>query len=105
MHIILPSLKWNKVIDGFDFDFGPCKEYYERSQLPPDTIFPRLGQIWEAIRDCEVGFRASIAWPEFRFIKHRCGDGSEVTMPDGGLVFAPSKAHPAYPWGRAQFPK
>ena len=42
---------------------------YERLLLPPDTAFPRVGQIWETVRDCEVHFQAwrtvrvSNAWP------------------------------------------
>ena len=27
---------------------------YEVSLLPPDTVFPRVGQIWETVRECVV---------------------------------------------------
>src|SRR5207247_21166 len=33
---------------------------YERALLPPDITFPHGGQIWEAMRDCEVNFIAFI---------------------------------------------
>jgi hypothetical protein len=37
-------------------DFARRSQDYERSLLPPDIMFPRTGQIWEAVRDCEVNF-------------------------------------------------
>ena len=56
----LPPLpKWNKTTDDIDSaDFLRRSQDYERSLLPPDLIFPRTGQIWEAVRDCEVNFMA-----------------------------------------------
>jgi hypothetical protein len=52
-------LKWSKAVDGLDMtDFLAQAREYERSRLPRDMVFPQEGQIWEAIRDCEVGFLA-----------------------------------------------
>jgi hypothetical protein len=52
--------KWNNVIDGLE---DSCKwvEAIERSRLPHDMKFPRVGQIWETIRDCEVDFHPSFS--------------------------------------------
>jgi len=56
-----PIPKWNKSTDDIDSqDFAQRSQDYERSLLPPDINFPRTGQIWEAVRDCEVNF---ITWP------------------------------------------
>src|SRR4030095_11528664 len=49
---VLP--KWNKAIDGLD-DAALWVLDIERSQMPKDLVFPRVGQIWETTRDCEVG--------------------------------------------------
>ncbi len=58
--IRLPPLpKWNKTTDDIDSkDFVQRSQDYERSLLPPDIIFPRTGQIWESVSDCEVNFMA-----------------------------------------------
>jgi hypothetical protein len=47
--------KWSKAIDGLE-DAGKWAMEFERAQLPPGAVFPRIGQIWEAVRDCQVGF-------------------------------------------------
>lgn len=55
-----PVPKWNRVTDDIDSkDVLRGARDYERSLLPPDLTFPRTGQIWEAVRDCEVRY---IAW-------------------------------------------
>jgi len=55
-----PIPKWSKTTDDIDSkDFVQRSQEYERSLLPPDIVFPRTGQIWEAVGDCEVNF---IAW-------------------------------------------
>src|SRR5947209_20517914 len=81
MHVLLPPVKWDKRTDGLDFgDLVLWMEDYERSLLPPDTIFPREGQIWETIRDCEVSFEVRISRPSPRSTKLRLPDGSELTV-------------------------
>ena len=56
-----PVPKSNPATDDIDSeDFGRQVQDYERALLPDDIIFPRDGQIWEAVRDCEVNF---MAWP------------------------------------------
>ena len=56
----LPPLpKWNKTTDDIDSaEFIRSSLDYERSLLPPDLVFPRVGQIWETLRDCDVHFQA-----------------------------------------------
>jgi hypothetical protein len=57
---------WNKTTDDLfaevsrgerrgvgEPEFGWAKDY-ERSLLPPDTVYPRAGQIWEVITECDV---------------------------------------------------
>lgn len=36
---------------------------HERSLLPTDTVFPRSGQVWEAIDNCEVFYLAIYSAP------------------------------------------
>jgi hypothetical protein len=50
---------WNRAIDGLS-DAGKWVMDIERSRLPDDLVFPRAGQVWATVRDCEVSFRASI---------------------------------------------
>jgi len=54
--LILPPLpKWNKTTDDIDCaDFLSRSLDYERSLLPANLVFPREGQIWEAVCDCEA---------------------------------------------------
>ena len=52
--------KWNAATDDIDtVDLFTVAQDYEKSFLPSGISFPRTGQIWEAMRDCEVGFVAS----------------------------------------------
>lgn len=54
---IPPLAKWNPKIDGLE-DPGRWVLDWERSLLPHEMVSPRTGQIWEAVRDCEVSFMA-----------------------------------------------
>ncbi|HVG44062.1 MAG TPA: hypothetical protein VM890_05005 [Longimicrobium sp.] len=57
---------WNRTIDDLmaEIDRGERSSIsgeeaawardYERSLLPPDTVFPRDGEVWEAVGDAEV---------------------------------------------------
>jgi hypothetical protein len=50
-----PIPKWNKATDDIDgADFVHRSAEFERSLLPRDLLFPRGGETWEAVRDCEV---------------------------------------------------
>jgi hypothetical protein len=51
--------KWDRAVDGLE-SAGNWVMEFERSWLPSNIVFPRAGQIWEAVCDCEVPFRASI---------------------------------------------
>jgi len=57
----LPPLpKWNKTTDDIDTShLFALAQGHEQSLLPSGITFPRTGQIWEAVRDCEVHFVAS----------------------------------------------
>ncbi len=50
--------EWNRAIDGLS-DAGKWAMDIERSRLPAGLVLPRVGQIWVAVRDCQVAFRAS----------------------------------------------
>jgi len=54
--IILPPIpKWNKATDDIDrLDYHRRSEDFERSFLPRNLVFPCEGQVWAAVRDCEV---------------------------------------------------
>src|SRR4051812_36274662 len=54
--IILPPIpKWNNLTDDIDgLDYRERSQDFERSFLPKDLVFPREGQVWEVVRDCEV---------------------------------------------------
>src|SRR6266850_4383763 len=54
--IILPPIpKWNSSTDDIDgLDYRKRSEDFERSLLPRNLVFPREGQVWELVRDCEV---------------------------------------------------
>jgi len=58
---------WNKTLDdliaerkrgkrtvGISNDEISWARDYERSLLPSNTVFPRAGQLWEAIAECDV---------------------------------------------------
>jgi hypothetical protein len=54
-----PAPQWDRTIDGLEDGFKWAQDY-ERSFLPPDIVFPESGEIWEAVRRCEVNFVAFI---------------------------------------------
>jgi hypothetical protein len=102
MHLILPPLKWNKTTDGVDVDAAASLRWameYERSLLPPSTIFPRPGQVWETVRDCEVGFEACMTYSGPKFTTVRFPNGRRVTMQAIG------KRDVVLPFGTARLPK
>ena len=55
--------KWNPAVDGLS-DVGKWALDIERSRLPRDMVFPRVGQVWVAVRDCQVDLRVSIEQPK-----------------------------------------
>ena len=73
--IKLPPLpKWNSTTDDIDSaDFVRRSQDCERALLPPNLVFPRAGQIWKAVRDCQVhvlkyriGPKGPLFWPNAR---------------------------------------
>jgi hypothetical protein len=54
--------KWDRVVDGLE-SAGSWAIGIERSRLPSAMVVPRVGEIWETIRDCEVDFRPFVSGP------------------------------------------
>src|SRR5262245_6266443 len=52
--------KWDRAVDGLE-PAGQWAIEIERARLPADMVFPRVGQVWEAARDCEVTFRPFVS--------------------------------------------
>ncbi len=61
--LYLPAIfpKWDPAVDGLE-NAGNWVLALERARLPKDLAFPREGEIWEAVRECEVDFHAQIDW-------------------------------------------
>ena len=59
MKLIPPAPKWDRKVDGVQNGLAWASDY-ERSFLPPNMVFPRGGQIWETMRECEVRFLAFV---------------------------------------------
>jgi len=53
--------QWNKTIDGLE-EAWKWAAAFERTQLPPDAVFPQVSQVWEAIRDCQVNFQVTVTF-------------------------------------------
>ena len=47
--------KWDRALDGLE-DPGNWAIGMERLRLPSTLVIPRVGEVWEAARDCEVTF-------------------------------------------------
>jgi len=54
---IPPAPKWNEAVDGLE-----SPEDWVKSLLPSNTVFPQLGQIWEAVQDCDLFCLAHFTW-------------------------------------------
>ncbi len=100
MKIFVPPLKWDKVNDGPDLaGYALWLQGFERSQLPPATIFPRPGQVWQALRDCDVGFVATMESKDSHL--------NNVQLPNGEtiILFGTEGSFPLFPFGRARLSK
>src|SRR5262249_38267488 len=60
-----------------------------RSQFPTSTIFPKPGQIWEVIRECELGVETVFACSGPRY--------SKLPLPGGGAVTLFGSPNPELP--------
>ncbi|HWX19632.1 MAG TPA: hypothetical protein VN578_06970 [Candidatus Binatia bacterium] len=78
--------RWNKAIDGLE---DPTKWVLEieRARLPSDIVFPVVGQLWEALRDCDVPFRARVAY-------RRPSTEAAGILKNVPLIFIPSAGGP-----------
>ena len=54
--LILPPIpKWSQAVDDIDgLDYRERSQDFERSLLPNSLVFPRDGEVWEVVRNCEV---------------------------------------------------
>ena len=92
---------WNKTIDDLieemrqgkrliiSGDEGDWARDYERSLLPRATVFPRGGQTWEAIDNCEVSVEYIFAAPAGFGGSATFPSGERVTIMSGGIVPEP----------------
>ncbi len=77
--------KWDNVTDGLE-SAGKWALDFERSQLPSDTVFPREGQVWETVRDCEVTFRPTFSCSRPTGAQFAALLGGMAQLPEGELV-------------------
>ena len=76
-----PAPKWNKTTDDIDSaDYLRRAQDYERSLLPAGIVFPRVGQVWETVRECEVPFqvRFTISATNVWLFNAKVAPGKEV---------------------------
>lgn len=101
MKIFVPPLKWDRAIDGPDSKgYFQWLQDFERSQLPPGTVFPQPGQIWRTLRDCVVGVVAIMETRDSHSAKTwECSDGDIITL------FASEGLFPPLPFGPARLVK
>src|SRR5664280_2536226 len=64
-------------------DEGDWAHEYERSLLPASTVFPRDGQIWEVIDDCDVTVMTIFAAPGSGSEHATLSRGERVRISDG----------------------
>jgi len=81
---------WNRTIDDLMAELGRGERAgisgeeadwargYERSLLPPDTVFPADGEVWEAVDDAEVRVMRHYAAP--------VTDTNDAVLPRGERV-------------------
>jgi len=82
--------KWNKATDGLE-EAGRWAIEVERFQLPA-MVVPRVGEVWETVRDCEVTFRPRFEGgrPQFDF-----RDGQRSALPAFAFLFGgPAQLQP-----------
>jgi hypothetical protein len=85
----LPPLpKWNAAIDDIDTSQTlALAQQHEKSLLPSNITFPRTGQIWEAVRDCQVHFVVSFtsnALEELVWLPGQCQPQAVALVPTFG---------------------
>ncbi len=70
---------WNKQCDGLESVAAWALEI-ERARLPSGLNYPREGQVWEAVRDCEIVFCANIRKLPFELSRARIEPGEKVRV-------------------------
>lgn len=83
---------WNKTLDDLMKEMEPGRlvghfgdeiewsREYERSQLPAGTIFPKPGEVWETVGECEVQYREMFTAPASGGGQTRLSAGEKVKM-------------------------
>jgi hypothetical protein len=89
--MLIPSPpKWDPAVDGLDLaDSLRQGREFERRFLPRNVVFPKEGQIWQALRECDVDLLAWYSKPE---------------LPLPAFVSGPGKA-PLFPFSATRFPR
>jgi hypothetical protein len=83
IELLLHCSYWLCTVDGIDLeDFARRARDVERSLLPRGIVFPCEGQVWEAVRDCQVGF---LAW----YSKATLAQQPATPLSSGPLSFSP----------------
>ena len=90
--------KWDTAVDGLEESWKWAAEI-ERSRLLSGVVFPRVGQVWEAVRDCQVAFRPQGCWQIPAWEKLR--DGKAALRPGGWQLPIGGKAMFVMLGGRA----
>ena len=74
--------KWNRAVDGLE-DAGNWALDLEWSRICAEAVLPIEGQIWEAVRDCEVPLLASISRAPISAINFAGLSPAEINLPLG----------------------
>lgn len=80
--------RWDKAVDGLS-DAGIWGANIERTRLPRDFLVPKVGEMWESIRDCEVNFRLRRGQPyrskAFKEFAGKCGTKTRLLLFGGKI--------------------
>ena len=91
--------KWDRAVDGLE-EAGKWALEIEQSRLSSDVVVPRVGQVWEAVRDYQVAYRPHGSWQLPGYEKVR--DDKVALRPSGWRVSAGGKATFVIPGGLAR---
>ena len=71
--------KWDNAVDGLE-SAGKWAMEIDGSRLPSRIVFPRVGQVWKTLRDCEINFR-----PCFCYSRTEIGAGGQRATCSGAF--------------------
>ena len=70
---------WSKAVDGLENSFEWALSI-ERSWLPSGLAFPREGQVWEAVHDCEIPILPLVLIQPLKFHSAQIKAGERVRV-------------------------